>query len=179
MISEALIANQTNWIKFVLVDAAYNEVAGLGVAWTIEISKVGGAFNPGAGTKLETSDGWYEYQLTAGECDTIGPLAVIITHAAIIQQNLEYVVEQRNAGCIAYTYTVTDSVTLLPIAGVEVWFTTDIAGSNVVFYGVTDAFGVARNAMGNLPCLDAGTYYAFKQRVGYSDDDNPDVETVS
>jgi hypothetical protein len=179
MIAEALIANQTNKIKFVLVDAAYTEVAGLGTGWTAEVSKAGGAFVAGAGAKGETSDGWYEYTLTAAECDTIGPLAVKITHASIIQQNLEYVVYTRTAGCIEYQYNVTDSGTGNPIAGVEVWFTTDVAGNNVVWYGVTDAFGDARGAGGNHPCLDAGTYYVWKQRVGYVDDQNPDTEVVS
>jgi len=80
---------------------------------------------------------------------------------------------------IAYTYTVTDSVTLLPVEGVEVWVSTDLAGVNIVWYGVTDAFGVARDRFDWLPRLDAGAYYFWKQRAGYVDDQNPDTEVVS
>lgn len=83
------------------------------------------------------------------------------------------------AGAVAYTYTVTDSVTGLPIEGVEVWFSTDAAGTNIVWKGDTDAFGVARDVNGNLPQLDAGTYYVFKQYAGYTDDQGPDTEVVS
>lgn len=83
------------------------------------------------------------------------------------------------AGAIEYTYTVTNTDTGDPIPGVQVWFTTDLAGTNVIWSGTTDAFGVARDACNQLPWLDAGTYYAWKQKVGLVDDDNPDTEVVS
>jgi len=179
MISETLIRNQANKIKFVMVDANYLEVPGLGATFTPEVSKSGGPFVAGVGARAETSDGWYEYTLTAAECDTIGPLAVIVNGAGSIQQNLEYVVQQRNAGCRQYTYTAINSVTLLPIAGAEIWVTTDAAGLNTIWNGTSDAFGVARDIFDNLPCLDDGTYYFFKHLVGFTDDDTPaDVEIV-
>lgn len=80
---------------------------------------------------------------------------------------------------IAYTYTVTNQNTSLPIEGVEVEVTTDMVGLNTVWVGHTDAFGVARDAYGNLPRLDAGTYYFFKQLAGWVDVQNPDTEVVS
>ena len=80
---------------------------------------------------------------------------------------------------IAYTYTVTDSITTLPVASVTVTVSTDIAGSNPIWSGITDAFGVARDVNGDLPRLDAGTYYFWKFKVGYVDDQNPDTEIVS
>jgi hypothetical protein len=83
------------------------------------------------------------------------------------------------AGAIQYTYTVTDSTTGLPIEGVEVWFSTDVAGTNIVWKGDTDAFGVARDVNGNLPWLDSGTYRVWKQFGGYLDAQDPDVEIVS
>lgn len=181
MISEELLLNQTNLITFVLVDNTYTEVAGVGNAFVIEISKAGGAFAAGVGVKAEISDGWYSYQLTAAECDTIGPLSVMIPpHIAFtfIQQNLEYVVVQRTAGCRTFTYTVTDISTGLPIAGVDVRFSTDAGGANIVWAGTSDAFGVARDAGGNLPCLDDGLYAVWKQRAGYTPDAWPDWETV-
>lgn len=82
------------------------------------------------------------------------------------------------AGCIEFTYTVTDAGTGLPIEGVDIDITTDVAGTNIIWCGTTDAFGVARDAYGNLPCLDAGTYYFWRQLGGYVFA-NPDTEVVS
>jgi hypothetical protein len=82
------------------------------------------------------------------------------------------------AGAINFTYTVTDSVTTLPIEGVEVWFSTDNPAVNIVWKGDTDAFGVARDVLGNLPALDAGNYFVWRQKAGYTFSD-PDSEVVS
>lgn len=172
------LLSQQNLITFVLVDASGNEVAGLGTGFTLELSKAGGAFNASAGTKAEISDGWYSYESTAGEADTVGPVAILVTHASIAQQNLEYVVQSRNVNAIEFTYTVTDDVSLLPIDGVAIWISTDISGNNVVWSGSTDAFGVARDADSNLPRLDAGTYYFWRQHANYTFTD-PDTEVVS
>lgn len=181
MIAEALFQNQANMITFVMVDVNYTEVDGLGAAFILEISKAGGAFIPSTGAKAEISDGWYSYVLSAAECDTIGPLSVIVNGVGCMQQNLEYVIRARTAGCISFTYTVTDSITLLPIQDVEVWFSTDNTDppANVVWYGITDAFGVARDAENNTPCLDSGTYFVWKQKVGYTPIAWPDTEVVS
>ncbi len=149
--------NQQNLITFVMVDATYTEVAGLGVGFTLEISKAGGAFNPSAGVKAEISNGWYSYLATVGEADTLGPVSIRVNGAGCIQQNCEYTVGQRTINAIAFTYTVTDAVTLLPVEGAQVLITTDIAGNNAVWSGVSDAFGVARDENGELPYLDAGT----------------------
>lgn len=81
-------------------------------------------------------------------------------------------------GAIAFTYTVTNSATGLPIDGVEVWISTDAAGANIVWNGYTDAFGVARSLGGTLPMLNAGNYYFWKQLAGLIDDQNPDLEAV-
>lgn len=172
------IRNQANRIVFVMVDSNGSEVAGIGNGnLTVEISKNGSAFAPGAGTDTEVGDGWYSYLATAGEADTIGAIAVKVDGAGAVQQNLEYVVQQRNASCVSYTYTVTDGAN--PIDGAEIWITTDISGNNVIWNGTTDALGIARDENNNLPCLDAGTYYFWKQLGGYIDNDNPDTEVVS
>lgn len=170
--------DSVNKITFVLVDASYVEVAGLGTGFTLEISKNGGAFGASAGTKAEISDGWYSYEATAGEADTIGPISIRITHASIIQQNLEYVVEQRTAGASYFTYTLLDTVTSNPIDGAEVWISTDVAGNRVIWNGMTDTFGVARDDNDDLPLLDPGTYYFWSQKPGYTFP-NPDTETVT
>lgn len=162
-----------------MVDAAGTEVAGLGGAGlTLQISKNGGAFAASAGTKGEISDGWYTYLSTAAEANTIGPVAIKVTGAGCVQQNLEYTVQQRNANAIAFTYTVTNISTGNPIEGVEVSITTDLAGNNVVWNGDTDALGVARDDNGILPYLDPGVYYFWSQKAGFSFT-NPDTETVS
>ena len=83
------------------------------------------------------------------------------------------------AGAIEYTYTVTDSGTGNPVSGVQIWVSTDLAGTNIIWSGTTDAFGVARDVYNNLPWLDAGTYAFWKHRVGFVDDDMPDTEVVS
>lgn len=176
-----LSLDQTNDIPFVLVDNAGTEVAGLGGAFNVWVRKPAGAFAVGAGANAELGNGWYVYTATAGESDTYGSFALRITGAGVVQQNLVCTVDDAPVPCetcISYTYTVTDSGTGLPIDGVRVWVTTDVGGANVIWCGYTDAFGVARDSYGNLPLLDAGTYYFWKQRGGYMDDDNPDTEVV-
>ena len=170
--------NQQNTILFVLVNTAGNEVAGLGTTFTLEISKAGAAFVGSAGSKAEISDGWYSYLTTTGEADTVGPVAVKVTHGSIAQQNLEYVIVQRTISAVEFTYTVTDSATTNPLEGVEIHFTTDIAGNNVVWSGTTDTFGIARDSQNQKPYLDPGTYYVWRRKSGYSFSD-PDTEVVS
>ena len=76
------------------------------------------------------------------------------------------------AGAIPWTYNITNQVSGHPIADVDVWVTTDSAGSNVVASGRTDDFG-------NVTFyLDAGTYYIWSQKAGFNFD-NPDTEVVS
>ena len=170
---------QQNRICFVMVDANYQEVAGLGAAFNLFISKNGGVFNPSTGAKSEIGQGWYSYVSTAAEANTIGPVSIYITGVGCIQQNAEYVVEQRNAACIPFTYTLTNISTGLPVDGAAVWVTTDLAGLNVVWNGDTDAFGVARDASGDLPCLDAGTWYFWATKAGLTANAWPDTEIVS
>lgn len=180
MWSEHLELNQANRITFVMVDVNYQEVDGLGAAVNVFISKNGSAvFNAATGAVTEMLNGWYTIVLSAAECDTLGPLSIYATGAGCIQQNLEYVIRQRNAACINYTYTLINSITLLPVDGAEVWFTTDLAGLNVVWNGDTDAFGIARDSDGDLPCLDAGTYYAWATKAGGTANNWPDTEVVS
>ena len=172
------VLDQQNLIVFVLVDSSGAEVSGLGTGFTLEISKAGGAFNASAGVKAEISDGWYSYLCTAGEADTVGPIAIKVTHASVIQQNLIYVILQRSTNLIEFTYTLTEPAPgLAPIEGATVWFATDVTINNIVWQGVTDTFGVARDQFGNKPLLQAGTYYVQSQKSGYSFE--IDTEVVS
>lgn len=171
--------SQVQLRTFVMINSSGVEVASLGGAGlTVEVSKAGGAFVASAGTKAEISNGWYSYQFTAGETDTVGPLSVRVTGSGALQQNLEYIVKDAKINAVEFTYTITSTTTGNPIAGVETWFSTDIAGVNRVWSGTSDAFGVVRDAAGNLPRLDAGTYYVWRQKAGYTFDD-PDTEVVS
>ena len=80
---------------------------------------------------------------------------------------------------IDFIYTVNDVVSTNPIQGAVVKISTDVSGTNIIWSGVTDAFGVARNTQNNdLPSLDPGTYYFWTYAGGY-DFSNPDAEVVS
>jgi hypothetical protein len=171
--------SQQNLITFVLVDTNGNEVTGLGNGFTLELSKAGAAFAGSAGTKAEISNGWYKYTSTAGEADTVGPVAIKVTHASIVQQNLEYTCESRAISSIEFTYTLTNSVTAAPIEGAQIWITVDAAGNNVIWAGATDSLGIARDDSGGLPRLDPGTYFFFRQKAGFTFSPEPDTEIVS
>ncbi len=170
--------NQPQAISFVLVDAACLEVTGLGNTFNLEISKAGGAFAAGVGAKAEISNGWYHYVLTAAETDAIGPLAIRVWDVGTDQQNLLFFVREACETCVDFTYTVTDADTGLPIEGVDITITTDVAGNDVVWCGTTDIFGVARDAFDELPCLEPGVYQFWRQHGGYTFV-NPDAEVVS
>lgn len=170
-------ANQANTIIFVLVDASGIEVTGLGSAFVLEISKAGAAFQASAGTKGEIGSGWYSYASIAGEADTVGPIAIKITGAGIVQQNLLFVVETWVVGTVEYTYTLTSTVGGAPIANANVSFSTNSNPANTVWSGITDNFGVARDLYGNLPRLSPGVYTIFSSRPGFVF--QPDIETIS
>jgi hypothetical protein len=75
------------------------------------------------------------------------------------------------AGAIEWTYTVATSGGV-PISGVSVWCTSDVAGTVVLQSGTTNASGVVTF------WLDAGTVYVWCHKSGYNFT-NPDTETVS
>jgi hypothetical protein len=81
------------------------------------------------------------------------------------------------AGSVEFTYTVVSSVTGLPLSGVSVWISTDIAGTNVVWSGTTDLFGIARDVLLAKPFLDPGPFYFWRSLSGYGFQ-NPDLEVV-
>lgn len=179
MISSEWTPNQPNTILFVLLDSSGSEFAGLGTGFVLKIKKPGGSFTLGSGTKSESEAGWYQYVTTAAEADTPGPIAIYITGAGIVQQNLEYVVGTRVVGATGFTYTLTNSGDSSPIVGARVWITTDVGGTKAVWNGTTDSNGVAKDLYGNLPLLSPGSYYFWKQKTGILFAHQPDLETVS
>ena len=76
-------------------------------------------------------------------------------------------------GAHSLVYTLTDSVTLLPMADVLVEISTDAAKDNVIRAGRTDSFGVVIFYLSA-----AGTYYVWRKKDGYSFAD-PDTEIVT
>ena len=82
-----------------------------------------------------------------------------------------------SAGAVEFTYTAEDSNSD-PLEGVEIWITTDEAGSNLIWYGTSDAFGIARSSSNAKPMLDAGTYYFWSKKGGYTFA-NPDTVEVT
>ena len=76
-------------------------------------------------------------------------------------------------GAIVFTYTLTSTVDGTPIDEVDVWVTSDIAGTNVLASGQTNMAGQV------VFMLDAGTHYFWRQKDGWDFDPQPDVEVVS
>ena len=77
------------------------------------------------------------------------------------------------SGSISYPVTVTQSDGVTPIEGVQVWITTDLAGTNVIAGSLyTSSMGIATFV------LDAGSYYLWRQISGWNFS-NPQAITVS
>lgn len=166
-------------LKFVMADSGGNFVTGLGGALTIEVNTGNNAgFAAGTGAQGELGNGAYYYDIPVAETADLGGVLVYITGAGAIEQMLLCRVKTHSISCIEFTYTVTESGTGNPIDGAGVAISTDIAGNNIIWNGTTDAFGVARDLNDEVPCLDAGTYYFWAERAGYSFT-NPDTEVVS
>lgn len=175
------IAGQQNRITFVMIDATGTEVVGIGSGnLSIEISENAGAFGAALGTDIEIGNGWYSYLSDATEGATIGDtISIRVNGAGAIQQNLEYVIQQRTPLAVDFTYTITNSVTTNPIDGVITTISTDLAGSNIIWRGVSDSFGVTRDTInGQVPYLDVGTYYFRNRRTGFVFS-NPDTEIIT
>lgn len=74
------------------------------------------------------------------------------------------------AGAKKHTHTVTESG--LPMADVDIWCSTDVAGDNIIASGKTDQNGEV------IFFLDVGTVYMWRQKSG-KNFTNPDTDTVS
>ena len=170
------------WVKgqihdnpFVMIDANGSELTGLTVSAFIR--KPGGSFAEADGTVTELSAGWYSYSNDPGESDTAGPVALYFTATGAKQQNMICVVETIQSNIVEHTYTVLNLIND-PIPGVLVQISTDLAGTNVIWRGNTDSLGVARDDNNLLPMLQAGTYYFWSSKSGYTFT-NPDTEAVA
>jgi len=115
--TDNILINSTEKIVFTLKDTTGTVVAGLGTAFVLQVSKNGGAFGASAGTKAEIGSGWYSYVFTATESNTLGPLAVKITHASIEQKNLTYEVVGSDWSSVPASVTVSDLKAYLGVTG--------------------------------------------------------------
>lgn len=76
------------------------------------------------------------------------------------------------AGAEEVIYELTSDVDGTPIPDANIWVTTDVAGTNVIASGLT-------NALGTITFwLDVGTYYVWRFKTGWTFD-NPDIEQVT
>lgn len=163
-------------IPFVMIDGNGNEVSGLGVNVTVQLSWDGGAFIAGSGTVSELGNGWYAYLMPAAEAH--GVISIKLTGAGCIQQNLVAQGEVVRIGAIEFTYTLLNTLTGLPVEAADVWISTDVGGVNILWRGKTNAFGIAKDDLNMKPFLDAGVYYFWQKKSGFTFT-NPEIETVS
>lgn len=150
--------------------------------WTDKrIKKAGGAFAAMTVVITFQEAGCYSLTLSAAHTDTQGDLFLYFSAPGIKQINLQYQVVANPssanfpAGAIEYTYTLTDSATLLPIAGAQIWIATDAAFTNIIWSGNSDAFGIARDVNNQKPFLDPGTYFIRSAKPGYSFPDDSEI----
>ena len=130
---------------------------------------------------IVTTNAWY----TPAHDYTVVLSAATIDGQTVNAVLASFSIENRTgspqAGALEITYTlrVDDEDTGDLLEGADVWITTDEAGSIIIWRGVTDANGVLRETAGSSkPWLDAGTYYFWRQKSGYTFS-NPDEETFS
>jgi len=172
------LAGVPNEVSFVMTDDNGDELSGLTLSMQIRVT--GQSFQAVAGTILEISNGWYSYTCTAAEA-VVGPISVIATASGAVQQNLEYVCEQRTPGWKFWEYRVTDQPGGAgnPVPGAYVWVTLASAENSLtVWEGYTDSNGYAKDTKGRNPLVPLGNVYFWKAKPGWQDVDNPDLEVV-
>jgi hypothetical protein len=155
-------------------DSATQSTAGV---TTVEpFDQLNGLFH----TKIVTTDDFYE-----DGCD----YTVVVANCNVDSRDIStpiasFSIGNRTGtghGDIEYTYTVREGNedTGPVLAGVDVWISTDAAGSLVIWRGFTDANGVARDGKtSRLPKLDVGTCFFWCEKSGYTFN-NPDSQVVS
>lgn len=172
------IVGMPNEVTFVMVDSSNNELTGLTLA--MEIRVTGMSFTAVAGTIIEISNGWYSYTCIAAEA-VVGPISIRANASGAVQQNLEYVCEQRTPGVKFWPYLVTDlpGGGGSPVQGAYVWVTrAAVENDPVIWDGYTDVDGDAVDSMGRNPLVPLGNNYFWKWKAGWADVDNPDLEVV-
>lgn len=168
-------------IAFFMVDGFDHITGKTGLTITLTVSKNGAAFGAVSGAVSELTNGWYSWAGNATDRNTLGSLAVHATGTGadpldFMVEILSYdpivfgaTVQTLGAGSVATVFTINDGSN--PIDGVDVWVSSDSAGSNVIARGFTNALGLV------TLMLDPGTYYTWKTKAGYTFE-NPSTLTV-
>ena len=165
-----------NKVKFAMIDANRQELAGLTLSILIENESNPDTLVAAAGTWTEIGSGLYSYLSTAAEA-VVGPIVLVVTAAGAIQQNLEYVCKSRQPGLIEFPYSVFESDGITPIEGVKVEAYTP-SGTGPYFTGYTNAAGEALDNYGESPWLQPGTWHFIRTKLDVKFN-NPDIEVVS
>ncbi len=177
-------ANTGKIIGYTVLNLNRSEYAAFAIATESDVSgtyyALGGYAAPDAGgyVVVSESDGLLPATLTALAEVDIEPNTNQATINDILEDTgttLPALINTRStlgAGTLTFVYTLTNSVTGLPIADADVWATTDTGGTNVLASGRTNASGQVTFY------LDAGTVYVWRQKSGWNFV-NPDTETIS
>lgn len=96
----------------------------------------------------------------------------ITADVIIIPKTYDFEAAEAGYGALTYVHTITDVDTTDPIAQVDVWVTTDEAGTNTIASGTTSDIGKVTFY------LDDGTYYLWSSKSGY-DFTNPTTIIVA
>jgi len=167
---------------FPIYDADGDLVSGA-VALDSEVSKDNGAFSDCINEASEIgASGIYALTLTADEMDA-DVIAIITKTTTADAKTTPTVIYTSSAqisdlstlgvGAIAWTYTLTEEGTGIPIADADVWATTDPGGANVKASGQTNQDGQITFF------LDSGIIYIWRAKTGWNFSPQPDVEIVS
>lgn len=97
-------------IVFLLVDDGDGYTASTGKAPSAQISKNGGAFAAITDTITEIGNGWYEFDLTATETNTDGPIILRVTEASSLEWREKYEVKSSDAMPAEYFNRIADHV---------------------------------------------------------------------
>ena len=151
-----------------------------GLTPTVTISKNGGAFAAAGGAVSEIGNGWYALAGDADDRDTLGSLILHAEAAGADDYDMDYYIVRydpfQTAGTRANTYTIYESDGVTPMAGCEVWATSDLAGLyEIANRGLTDDLG-QHIFYFDLP---VGTSVYIWRRKALKTFTNPDTEAVA
>lgn len=120
--------------------------------------------------------GLYVFDLTQAEtdCDAFAVYAKSSTENIRIDPiiSMAHIWLSAGVGAINFAYRVTEASTGAPVPAVSVRVSSDISGTTTVASGVTDVDGTV------IFALDAGTYYFWRTKTGWTFTD-PDTEVVA
>lgn len=167
-------------IPFFLAQATDHLTGLTGQTPSVTISKNGGAFGPAAGAVSEVGNGWYVLAGNATDRATLGALLIHAEAAGADDYDMDYYIVRydpfQTAGTRPNTYTVYESDGVTPMAGCEVWATSDITGAiEIANRGLTNDAG-QHIFYFDLPA--GSTVYIWRRKSGKTFT-NPDTEVVA